>query len=107
MEWSGDNKGPGWQDVADMIQALESLHGCSACVNLSVASWYGQPRFMLSAIAYRASEVNLNQPLQETATAIYPNASHKSLSGTLYNLLHMLDRNIQGSWYEQRKLPLD
>lgn len=106
MEWQGSNSGPGWQDVADMLTALDSLHGSTTTVQLSAGAWYGQPRLCAAIVSMRPSLTEPNNLLSATTVTYYPQNKHKTVSGWLFGALHLQDQAIGRSWYVQTEVPL-
>jgi len=105
MEWQGSSSGPGWQDVADMALALDSLHGCSTTVQLSFGVWYGNPNLCAAIVSMRPSVSEPDQLLTCTTVVHYPTKAHKTVSGWLYGALHEQDRRIGKNWYVNQPLP--
>ena len=106
MEWQGSNNGPGWQDVADLTTALDSLHGCSTTVQLSADVWYGQPRLCAAIVSMRPHLGAPENLMSCTTITYYPTKAHKTVSGWLFGALHEHDRRISASWYVQSQIPL-
>lgn len=104
MEWDGSSSGPGWQDVADMLQALDSLHGCSTTVQLNAGVWYGNARLCGVLVSMRPVLDGVENVLSCTTVGYYPNKQHKTVAGWLYGMLHEQDKRIGKNWYEQREL---
>jgi len=105
MEWQGSNSGPGWQDVTDLMTALDSLHDCTTSVTLTSESWYGQPRLCASIVSMRPSLGQPDNLLSCTTVTHYPNNSHKTVPGWLFGELHTQDRRIGKNWYTQSEIP--
>lgn len=105
MQWEGSNNGPGWQDVADLLTALDSLHGCTTTVQLNAGAWYGQPRLCAAIVSMRPALGQPDNLLSCTTVSYYPHPDHKTVTGWIFGELHMQDRRISKSWYEQQQLP--
>jgi len=105
MEWEGSNNGPGWQDVAEMTLALDSLHGCTTTIQLSTGTWYGNANLCAAIVSLRPSLTAPGQLLECTTVTYYPTKGHKTVSGWLYGALHEQDKRIGKSWYSQSAFP--
>lgn len=106
MEWQGSNSGPGWQDVAEMLTALDSLHGCTTTIQLSTGSWYGNANLCAAIVSMRPELAQPDNLLSCTSVHFYPTRAHKTVSGWLYGALHEQDKRIGKSWYKQSEIPL-
>jgi len=107
MEWQGSSSGPGWQDVTDLMSALDSLHGCTTTIQLSVVSWYGQPHLSAAIVSMRPALGQPDNLLSCTTVVSYPTKAHKTVSGWLFGALHEQDKRISKIWYENMQLPLE
>ena len=105
MEWQGSNSGPGWQDVTDLLTALDSLHDCTTTVQLNAGAWYGQPRLCAAIVSMRPSLTAPENLLSCTTVVYYPTKAHKTVSGWLFGSLHEHDRRIGANWYAQQEIP--
>lgn len=106
MQWEGSNTGPGWQDVCDMLTALDSLHGCETSVLLRREGEDGVSRLSITVYSVLMTPKAADWQLDAAVTGHYPCNGHRTLAGLIFGMLHRQDRQINSQWYEQRQLPL-
>jgi len=107
MEWEGSSNGPGWQDVVDLMTALDGLHGCTTTVQLNSGAWYGVGRLCAAVVSMRPQLGAPENLLTCTTVLYYPTKGHKTVSGWLFGGLHEHDKRISREWYANLPLPLE
>ena len=105
MEWQGSNNGPSWQDVCDMLTALDSLHGCETFVALRREGEEGVSKLSVTIHSLRFTPTAELEQLECTNTKTYPCNGHKTLAGLIFGMLHTQDQRINKAWYRQSELP--
>lgn len=104
MEWVSLSNGPGWEDVCNMLTALDSLHGCETSVLLRREGEEGSSRLSVTIISVRMTPTAELEQLQCVTVGHYPCRGHKTVAGMIYGALHMQDRRINQSWYSQQPI---
>lgn len=106
MEWQGSSNGPSWQDVCDMMTALESLHGAQVSVLLNREGEAGVSNFCVTVAALAMNTRPELLGTQVVVTGRYPSVGHRTLAGLMYGMLHTLDQRVIKLWWDQQELPV-
>ena len=105
MEWEGSSNGPSWQDVCDMMTALDSLHGCETSVMLRREGEEGASRLSVTVHSLRFTPTAELEQVDCLTARTYPCNGHKTLAGLIFGMLHTQDQRINKAWYRQSELP--
>lgn len=98
------SSGPDWTDVAMMISALQSLHGCGVGCLLTAPMDGHSGIVQIDLIATFPALPGSTQVSEVRVTSQWPNNDGRELQAWVYGGLYALDFRI-GETYQQQVLP--
>jgi hypothetical protein len=98
--------GPDMLDCADLMRAIENLHGVSVSLDIQLTgdTYGGTVTICALAVVKVASGMALKRSVSRRHR--WPNSDSKTFEGACFKLLHELDRDCGQTFWTQSELPL-
>ena len=94
-------RGPDMQDCSIMMVAMGELHGVHVSLTVRPGGGSDMAAVEIVAVAVQRTAPNQGQQRSVSRKHTWPNTQSKRFEGTVYRLLHELDRDCGTFWQQE------